>query len=47
MDISARFVEEVVEDGSGDHFCGCGASATRSGFNEGHAVVGFEFLEDW
>lgn len=44
LDVGARFVEEVMEDGTGDYVYGCGASTARGGFNEVHAVVGFEFL---
>lgn len=44
LHICARFVEEVVEDGTGDYVRGCGTSVAHGGLNGGHAVVGFEFL---
>lgn len=44
LHVGAGFVEEVVEDGTGDYVRGCRASAPHGGFNEGHAVVGFELL---
>lgn len=44
LNIGARFVEEVVEHCTRYYVRGRGASASHGGFDEGHAVVGFEFL---